>query len=123
MKNFKIGKEIKTILVSDTTVYSKLGNKIFPIVADLGTKFPFLVYRRTSFRPYNNKDYTDEAVYMDLLIVSQSYEQSVDIADVVADALDKKSTNTIDEINIVNIHEDYIDDSYTQVISIEILLH
>ena len=123
MKNFKIGKEIKRILSEDATVVSYLGNKIFPLIADNGTLFPFLTYRRTSYRPYDNKDYTDEAVYMDILIISQTYNESVDIADAVAECLNRASTELISYISIQNIREDYVEDSYVQSISIEILFN
>ena len=123
MKNFKIGKEIKRILSSDEQVNNVLGNKIFPLVAENGTLFPFLTYRRTSFVPYDNKDYTDESVYMDIMIVAQTYNESVDIADTVADCLNRTSTELINYIGIKNIREDYVEDSYVQTISIEILLN
>ena len=123
MKNFKIGKEIKRILSEDVAVTAYIGNKIFPLIADNGTLFPFLTYKRTGYRPYDNKDYTDEAVYMDIMIVSQTYNESVDIADTVADCLNRTSTELINYISIQNIREDYIDDSYVQVISIEILFN
>ena len=123
MKNFKIGEEITRILKEDSDVVSVLDNNIFPIVADQGTSFPLLVYRRTSYRPFDNKDYTDEAVYMDITIAAETYAQSVDIADKVAECLNRTSTDLINYISIVNINENYVDDTYVQMISIEILLN
>lgn len=123
MKNFKIGQEIKRLLLEDEDVSSVLGNKVFPIVADNGTTFPLLVYRRSSYRPYDNKDYTDEAVYIDITIAAETYSQSVDIADKVAECLNRASTDLINYISIVNINEDFIDNSYVQIISIEVLFN
>ena len=45
-----VGKAINTILKD-----SKITN-VYPIVADLGTKFPFIVYRRTGLNPSSSKD-------------------------------------------------------------------
>ena len=49
MKNFEVGKKLKTVLESDSQVAKYLKNKIFPIVANEGTNFPFLVYKRLSY--------------------------------------------------------------------------
>lgn len=122
MKNFKIGKELTSILLNNEDVTNVLDNKIFPLVANAGTTFPFLVYRRSGFRTEGNKDYSDEIVTVELAILSQKYEESVNAADIVADAVDRKETNIIDDIRIVNIYEDYSEDTYIQKISIDIYI-
>ena len=122
MKNFKIGKELTSILLNNEDVTNVLDNKIFPLVANAGTTFPFLVYRRSGFRTEGNKDYSDEIVTVELAILSQKYEESVNAADIIADAVDRKETNIIDDIRIVNIYEDYSEDTYIQKISIDIYI-
>lgn len=123
MKNFKVGKDIKNLLVNDTNVQSKLNGKVFPIVANEGTQFPFVVYRRSAYRPQSNKDYSDEVVSMELIILSTKYDESVDIANVVAEALDRKTTEIISDIQLTNISEDYIDDTYVQRLFIDISIN
>lgn len=123
MKNFKVGKDIKQLLVSDSEVQQKLEGKIFPIVANEGTTFPFLVYRRSAYRPQSNKDYTDEVVSMELVILSNKYDESVDIANAVADALDRKETEIISDIQLTNISEDYSEDTYIQKLYIDIIIN
>lgn len=123
MKNFKVGKDIKNLLVNDTNVQSKLNGKVFPIVANEGTQFPFVVYRRSAYRPQSNKDYSDEVVSMELIILSTKYDESVDIANVVAEALDRKTTEIISDIQLTNISEDYIDDTYIQRLFIDISIN
>lgn len=123
MKNFKVGKDIKNLLVNDTNVQSKLNGKVFPIVANEGTQFPFVVYRRSAYRPQSNKDYSDEVVSMEIIILSTKYDESVDIANVVAEALDRKTTEIISDIQLTNISEDYIDDTYVQRLFIDISIN
>ena len=123
MKNFKIGKELTSILLNDATVSADVGNKVFPLVANAGTTFPFVVYRRSSYRPNNNKDYEDEIVSVELAILSEKYEQSVNIANHVADALNGKQTDLIETIKITNIFEDYQEDTYIQKLNIDIYIN
>lgn len=122
MKNFKIGKELKTILTSDEELTSYVENKIFPIVANAGTTFPFIVYRRSGYRPQSNKDYEDEIVSIDIAVLSDKYEESVDVANATADALLGKETDIINDIRISNINEDFAEDTYIQNIGIDIYI-
>lgn len=122
MKNFKIGKELANILLADEEVKRSLDNKVFPLVANAGTSFPFLVYRRSGYRTDGNKDYGNEIVSVEIAVLAQKYEESVNVADVVADALNGKNTEIIDDIKIVNIYEDFAEDTYIQKMSIDIYI-
>ena len=122
MRNFKVGSEIRKLLMADSKVVEKLTDKIFPLVANAGTMFPFLVYRRSAYRPASNKDYQSEVVSIEIAIATVKYEEGVDIADAVADALNRKHTEIIEEIEIVNIFEEYTDDTFIQKINLEISL-
>ena len=122
MKNFEVGKDIKTLLSLSPEVSSALGNKIFPLIAAAKTTFPFLVYRRSYYNPMTNKDYEGERVGIEIVIASTQYEEGVKIADAVADALLHKQTQNIDDIEAVTMSEDFIEDTYLQRITIEITL-
>lgn len=123
MKNFKVGKDIKQLLVDDSEVQIMLEGKIFPIVATEGTNFPFLVYRRAAYRPMSNKDYSDEVVSMEIVILSSKYDESVEIANAVADALDRKETEIISDIQLTNISEDFSGDTYLQKLYFDITIN
>lgn len=122
MRNFKVGSEIRKLLMASNSVTQKLGDKIFPLVANAGTLFPFLVYRRAAYRPASNKDYQSEIVSIEIAIATVKYEEGVDIADAVADALNGKHTEIIEDIEITNIFEEYTDDTFIQKINLEINL-
>lgn len=122
MKNFEVGKDIKTLLSLSPEVSSALGNKIFPLIAAAKTTFPFLVYRRSYYNPMSNKDYEGERVGIEIVIASTQYEEGVKIADAVADALLHKQTQNIDDIEAINMSEDFIEDTYLQRITMEITL-
>ena len=46
--SLQVGKAIYNILSNDAKVIDGVGHKIYPLIADTGTTFPFIVYRRTS---------------------------------------------------------------------------
>ena len=122
MRNFEVGKDIRALLNASTDVTSALGNKIFPLIAPAKTTFPFLVYRRSYYTPQSNKDYDGEKVGIEIVIVSTQYEEGVDIADAVADALIHHTTTNIDDITAITMSEDFIEDTFLQRITIEATL-
>lgn len=121
MKLVKIGKTLKDLLLSDETVSEYLTDKIFPLVAVEGTTFPFLVYRRSGYTPVSNKDLEDERVTMEVAILSDRYENSVNVADSVLTGL-QGSNEDIDYVKIIGTSEEFSDDIYIQKLIIEIYL-
>lgn len=120
MKNFQIGKEINRLL-KEGNVY-KVENKVFPLVANANTTFPFLVYRRIGYQPRNNKDYVGEIVTMEMNIASESYQESVDIANSVADILQGKETQIIENIQLTQVSEMFLQDTFIQNLQFQIEL-
>ena len=120
MKNFKIGSEIRNVILSSTAVKNAVGTKVFPLIANAGTTFPFVVYRRSSYSPQSDKDVLSESVYMEIAIICNNYEQSVSIANDVADALIQYESDTIEEIKVTNISEEFISNSFVQKVNLQI---
>lgn len=120
MKNFKIGSEIRNVILSSTAVKNAVDTKVFPLIANAGTTFPFVVYRRSSYSPKSDKDTLTETVYMEIAIICTNYEQSVSIANDVADVLSAYESDTIEEIKIANISEEFISDSFVQKVNLQI---
>lgn len=120
MKNFEIGKEINRLLKENNVL--KVSGKIFPLVANPNTTFPFLVYRRIGYQPRNNKDYIGEIVMMELNIATETYNEGVDIANSVCDILQGRETEIIEDIQLINISEIYLQDTYIQNIQLQIEL-
>lgn len=122
MKNFKIGSEIRNTILSSTTVKNAVDTKVFPLIANAGTTFPFIVYRRSSYSPKSDKDVLNETVYMEIAIICNNYEQSVSIANDVADVLLAYKSDNIEEIKVTNISEEFISDSFVQKVNLQINL-
>ena len=120
MKNFKIGSEIRNVILSSTAVKNAVDTKVFPLIANAGTTFPFIVYRRSSYSPKSDKDTLTESVYMEIAIICNNYEQSVSIANDVADVLLAYDSDTIEEIKVTNISEVFISNSLVQNVNLQI---
>lgn len=120
MKNFTIGSEIVTLLNTNRAVHTAVRDKIFPLVASTSTTFPFIVYRRSYYKPASNKDYENEKVGIEIIVASNKYSDSVTIANSVADALNHQSTAVIEDINVTNTNEDYLEDTYIQRLFFEV---
>ena len=120
MKNFKIGSEIRNVILSSTAVKNAVDTKVFPLIANAGTTFPFIVYRRSSYSPQSDKDALTESVYMEIAIICNNYEQSVSIANDVADVLLAYKSDNIEEIKVTNISEEFISDSFVQKVNLQI---
>lgn len=128
MKSLYIGKIIYNTLIQNTQLQGKVDKKIYPLVADKGTTFPFIVYRRESITPSSNKDSIiyDENAVVNILIASDSYSESVEIASLVADSLSSAmigkqiSGITIEDIRLENTQEDFSDDTFLQILTYNI---
>ena len=120
MKNFKIGSEIRNVILSSAAVKNAVDTKVFPLIANAGTTFPFIVYRRSSYSPKSDKDVLNETVYIEIAIICNNYEQSVSIANDVADVLLAYESDTIEEIKVSNISEEFISNSFVQKVNLQI---
>ncbi len=120
MKNFDVGKQIKTIIDnSENAAIEPLKGKAFPLVSPVNTTFPFCVYRRTSYTPINSKDYTDEAANVEIIIVNDTYGTAIETANALTGEFLNTSTDTIDEVKLLNASEDYFEGCYLEVLNFE----
>ena len=116
-RKWKIGSWLRTKLLDITT-------NVFPVVAPENTKGDVIVYRRSSLeRSQSHIGYYEDTVYYDIVIISDNYDRSAEIAEKVDDAL---SGNFADEAgkrfvsNISGGYEDYQDGKYYNVITFKI---
>lgn len=114
--SLQIGKAIYHILSNDTDVVDRVQKKIYPLIADVDTTFPFIVYKRTGIAPADSKDrfVFDEDVFVDIVVASDKYNESIEIADLVRAALLKGSYDGIKDIELIDADEDYFEDTFIQ---------
>ena len=122
MDSLNIGKAIYTILQTSIDI----DKKIYPLIADEGTTFPFIIYKRTGLTPESTKDNTNENVSVEINIASSNYSESIDLAIKARKALEHKkgtySDIAIEDIVIDDATEDYIEDTFIQTLTFKIEL-
>lgn len=100
----------------------------FPLIAEQGTQYPFIVYRRNSFSYQDTKDYYNiaERVSMDVTIAANTYEESIELALRVKERMEKTRGEfngvSFTDCETVNSSEDWIDDAYVQTLTFSILI-
>lgn len=122
----QIGKVIYKLLDTNE-LNAKLENKKYPLIADTTTTFPFLIYRRSNVFSSKNKDYSNESVTVEVLIISDKYKEGIEIAELTRSAIEGKN-GVIEGIEIEDIimedaYEEYVDDSFIQVLNFRIILN
>lgn len=126
VNSIKIGKVIYSLLsVSGTTLFEYVGNRIYPLIAEQTTNYPFIVYYRTniSTNNYNKDGICSDAVGFTVVVVSNDYSDSIEIANEVRKTLEKKKIvdelMTIYNCHIVNVDESFNDNAYVQTLQFE----
>ena len=117
-----LGKYIHKILSEDETISGYVGKKIFPIVVESGTKYPFIVFTRTSINANFSKDgIIKDTVNVEINCVTDTYLEGCNIANAVRNLLDcswyKTEELFISQIRLTNVVEAYQDDAYIQTLT------
>lgn len=122
MTTIQIGKVINALLNADRALSEMIGSRVFPIVSKEGTQYPFVVYRRNSVIPTYCKDgLASETASVDIVIASNTYTNSIEVADRVRAAIDKRACvfqdTTVTNIEMTTAEEDFVDDTYIQTLN------
>lgn len=120
MSSLQIGKAIYAILAQNNI------QKVYPLVADEGTTFPFIVYRRTGLQPASTKDRYNykEMATVELIVASDNYTDSIQLAEQVKNILEHTRGTfndiRIGEIELTESDEDYLEDTFIQRLNFNI---
>ena len=124
MQSLKVGKEIYSHLKENKSLTDIVGNKIYPIIVEKDTNYPFIVYKRSNVIPDYTKDYHfKDYVIVDIICVSNHYVESVEIASLVRESLQDKRIGDINSIRLESADEDFIDDAYIQTLSFNLTIN
>lgn len=124
MNSLKVGKEIYSHLKENKSLTDIVGNKIYPIIVEKDTNYPFIVYKRSNVIPGYTKDYHfKDFVIVDIICVSNHYVESVEIATLVRESLEDKKYGDIVSIRLESADEDFIDDAYIQTLTFNLTIN
>ncbi len=123
----KVGAAVRTLLNASTALVAKVGDRIYPIIAD-DTQMPFIIYSRVGLTPSHSKDGSSkDSVFMTVRVVGE-YGESIDIAELVINAIKGKrgiySGVNIDTVRVSDASEGWDDNSgYVQDITFEFIIN
>lgn len=109
MNGFDIGETLYEIL-------KKSDYPIYPIIAPLDTKFPYVVYRRENLKDHFTKDKDWEAV-VEIICASDTYIGSISVAKEVYQLLKESEV----DFSLEESYEDWVDNAYVQSLKINII--
>lgn len=110
---------IYKILTDNEEIKKIVGNNIYPVVAPLSTKNPYVVYKRQITTQNDNKDSRYSMVSIELNVYSNNYQQSIKVAELVKNTLENVYNKEVESFKIkyivsTSIDEDYNEDYYSQ---------
>ena len=114
MSSLQIGKAIYNILAENNIT------KVFPLIVDKDTTYPFVVYKRSGLEPANTKDRYNfsEIATLDILIAANDYDNSIILAEKIKTIMEHSRGTyagiTIVDITLEDADEDYIEDAFIQ---------
>lgn len=112
-------------------VYSKIGslvnNRCYPLIAENGTSYPFIIYQRDSFDSMFCKDgvYEDE-VNVSVKVVTDTYNAGIDLAQSVREAMtfnNYTSEGGTYTSLMVQADEEFNNDAYIQTLIFRITIN
>ena len=115
-----VSKYIRRFLVENEEVQGLIDvNKIFPLIDNADTTFPFIVFQRSNLMPIYTKDIlTENQITMVIIVVSNDYIQSLDLANAVRHALEgniyRDNDIVISAMKMESITEESLEDAYIQ---------
>lgn len=121
MNIIKIGTFIKEALKNITT-------NIYPIIAENGTNFPYVIYERTGMEYLKCKDgIYQQGADITIKVVTATYYQGIDLATSITEHLtNNKFTwddNTIITVEMTGGNEAWNEEAYIQTIYLKINLN
>lgn len=115
-------KYILELLNANSELVDIVADRIFPLDAKQSTTFPFIVIQRDNIViNYLTKDqYVNDEANVSIYIVSQTYLQAIDIAQLVRLSLERKHNDVIEDIKFTGAQESYYNNSFVQVLNFNI---
>lgn len=118
---FSATTEIRSLLITDDTLKSLVGGKIYPIVAPEQTEGDFIFYQRDGIKESETKMGTsDMTAIVNIGVISESYERSQQISMAIYQCLEGNYSGDIREIRLQDSTEDLVDKKYIQILQFTI---
>ena len=113
-----VNKYIYRLLTEDAGLSNIVGNKIYPLIAEETTTFPFVIFKRTNLTANYTKDgCSGDEVEFSVSVAAQDYFTTVEVMEKVRSILELHRDNYFRTIRLSSVTEDYIENTYVQEVS------
>ena len=117
--SLSVAEHINKKLSSSAELTEIVCDRLFPVAVKENVELPFIVYERESVVPNSTKDGTEgDTVTENVFVFAESYKHSVEIAELVRDALDGSTGSysgfEVDECDYQDAAETYENGVYVQ---------
>ena len=110
-----VNKYIFQILSTDRQLKELVKEKIYPLIAEESTTFPFIIFKRNNIvTDYTKDGRVNDTVDVSIAIAAKNYNQTVAIAERVRELLELKRNEYFKLIQLTSVAEDYVDDAFIQ---------
>lgn len=122
-----ISQHIYKTLTASADLTKMVGKKIFPIATKSEVKFPFIVYERENvISSYDKHSPTTANIDVSIYVLSESYSESEELAELVIAALDRKKASydgyeVLDAI-VNDVPESYINQTFVQQVRMRFII-
>ena len=115
MSGLSVNKYIYNILINDEIIKGIVDKKIYPLVAEESTTFPFVIFKKNNVNTEYSKDGSvRDSVSFSVTAIAVDYITTVDIAERVRELLECKRSDYFSKITLEGVIEDYVDNAYVQ---------
>jgi len=121
---WRAGEYLREILLGDEDIAALVNEHIYPIIAPENTVGAFIVYNRVKYtRDYSKFGLTEDVARIDVTIISEDYDQTLDLAELV-DAVLSGTHNSEDGLKLTfKLHdsqEGFEDFKYFQTLTFDV---
>lgn len=118
---------IYTTLSSHAGIVKAVGKKIFPIATKSEVRFPFIVYEKEQVTPiYDKRSAVAVSIDYSIYVLSESYTEAEQIAEMVVNCLDKKTARydgyEVANATVSDVPEDFVNMTYVQQIRMKFII-
>lgn len=122
-----VGIDIRQILLEDPGLAELTGGDVYPLVAPENTEGSIILYRRIKYqREYGKMGLMEDVARVELLVITDSYEDGVALASLVDRTLSGTHTNTLEDyqysltFTLYDSEETFEDNKFIQSLIFEV---
>lgn len=119
MTAISISKEIYNLLINDDILKGLVADKIYPLIAEEETTFPFIIFKKNSIQTEYTKDgRVFDEVNISITSIATDYFTTVNIIERVREIFE--NCRLFAMCRLSGVTEDYIDNAFIMEISFNI---